>query len=103
MRGDLHHCNCICALSVTKSGETFTTATKSKGQLIFIRCRNNLIPKCLTPSSNSLRSIPTILTSSPTLKIMSTNRSEGDDYLILGSVDSYGHLIVSRLDNDGKG
>ncbi|KAI3736637.1 hypothetical protein L2E82_26565 [Cichorium intybus] len=30
------------------------------------------------------------------------NEAESDDYLILGSVDSYGHLIVSRLDNDGK-
>ena len=27
----------------------------------------------------------------------------GSDCLILGSVDSYGHLIVSKLDNSGKG
>ncbi|KAK9053771.1 hypothetical protein SSX86_024845 [Deinandra increscens subsp. villosa] len=30
------------------------------------------------------------------------NETESSDCLILGSVDSYGHLIVSRLDSDGK-
>ncbi|KAK1436404.1 hypothetical protein QVD17_02184 [Tagetes erecta] len=30
------------------------------------------------------------------------NESESSDCLILGSVDSYGHLIVSRMDSDGK-
>ncbi|KAD4584772.1 hypothetical protein E3N88_22373 [Mikania micrantha] len=30
------------------------------------------------------------------------NETESTDCLILGSVDSYGHLIVSRMDSDGK-
>ncbi|XP_024973054.1 uncharacterized protein LOC112511603 isoform X2 [Cynara cardunculus var. scolymus] len=30
------------------------------------------------------------------------NETESNDRLILGSVDSYGHLIVSRLDSDSK-
>ncbi|KAI3733093.1 hypothetical protein L1987_64311 [Smallanthus sonchifolius] len=30
------------------------------------------------------------------------NETESSDCLILGSVDSYGHLIVSRMDSDGK-
>ncbi|KAI3685644.1 hypothetical protein L6452_34898 [Arctium lappa] len=30
------------------------------------------------------------------------NETESNDWLTLGSVDSYGHLIVSRLDSDGK-
>ncbi|XP_030952231.1 uncharacterized protein LOC115975551 isoform X1 [Quercus lobata] len=29
--------------------------------------------------------------------------TESTDYLMLGSVDSYGHLIVSKLDTTGKG
>ena len=29
--------------------------------------------------------------------------SAGTGYLVLGSMDAYGHLIVSKLDANGKG